>query len=661
MSNKSSDQFLQLTKKVENLEKRLIKIEQNSNTKENKSNCKITSFLEKKFIRKSSIIAFFISIPTFVGFILSDFGVPPFDFIDEDFWGLLAGLLFWGGIIGFITSFFLPKINQIKAKESSLNNLISNNETEILANKKAYFETKKEVKENFEVRFGKNILPKIGMAFIAIGGLFFMRWSFENGLIGPLGRILLGLISGIVFIFLGDYLSNKYKKYSFILMGGGLCLLYTSTFLARFIYQNEINLPSQIAFLFLLFVTVSSVFLALRHNAQVLGFFALGGGFATPFLANSGSENIVAFLSYILILDIGVLFLSIFKKWPALNFTSFLATFLLSAGTFLQLSFLEGAFFLGAFFLLFLLFSVVSLLGKKENFSPLMLAFSVLTPVFYYGQMLAFLDHHHLNHYKGLFTLMLAALYVFIGTIAFSKRKDDNRILQTFFSSSIVLITIAVFLQAQGIWRVLLWTAEGGVLFYLAEKNNFSSLRFLSLAIITTALINFFTIDFIKHYPQIIINDRFINGIFIVVVCSLLQWKFKQNFSTKFFLTIIFVLPFLIGFAEINNFFDVKKIILYKEKYSYDQLQKIIMFHGLLNSIWILFYAVSLFLGGVYKKITSLRKAALFLFIFAISKALLYDIAELEDGYRITSFILLGFVLLGVAFWYQKNKDLQIK
>lgn len=51
------------------------------------------------------------------------------------------------------------------------------------------------------------------------------------------------------------------------------------------------------------------------------------------------------------------------------------------------------------------------------------------------------------------------------------------------------------------------------------------------------------------------------------------------------------------------------------------------------------------------------RKVAAVLFAFTVLKVFLYDVQALELGYRVVSFILLGVILLAVAFAYQKNKD----
>ena len=78
---------------------------------------------------------------------------------------------------------------------------------------------------------------------------------------------------------------------------------------------------------------------------------------------------------------------------------------------------------------------------------------------------------------------------------------------------------------------------------------------------------------------------------------------------------------------------------------------------NLLLSMWWIGYAVLLTLIGGYFKQAVLRKMAALLFVLSILKVFLYDVSALDTGYRIVSFIVLGIILLTMAFAYQKNKE----
>ncbi len=65
-------------------------------------------------------------------------------------------------------------------------------------------------------------------------------------------------------------------------------------------------------------------------------------------------------------------------------------------------------------------------------------------------------------------------------------------------------------------------------------------------------------------------------------------------------------------------------------------------------------YALGLLTVGMYKKISSVRHAALVILLVAVGKVFLFDMAALEGLYRVASFLGLGLSLVGIGYFYQK-------
>ena len=72
------------------------------------------------------------------------------------------------------------------------------------------------------------------------------------------------------------------------------------------------------------------------------------------------------------------------------------------------------------------------------------------------------------------------------------------------------------------------------------------------------------------------------------------------------------------------------------------------------SAIWLI-YGAALMAVGFWKRSALVRWQALALVAFTIGKVFIYDVSELERGYRILSFIGLGAVLLGISFVYQRD------
>ena len=72
-----------------------------------------------------------------------------------------------------------------------------------------------------------------------------------------------------------------------------------------------------------------------------------------------------------------------------------------------------------------------------------------------------------------------------------------------------------------------------------------------------------------------------------------------------------------------------------------------------LSVVWAA-YAAALAAAGFVRRVAALRWASLVLFAFTIIKAMLVDIAELQQLYRIVVFFVLGVLLLLVAWGYHR-------
>ena len=127
----------------------------------------------------------------------------------------------------------------------------------------------------------------------------FLKFAFENNWIGPAGRIVVGLVSGVALVAWSErFRTRGYTTFSYSLKAIGIGTLYLSAWASFQIYSL---VPSGIAFMTMLTVTTAAGALALAQDAEMLAAFALVGGFATPLLLSSGRREITLFV-YVAIL-----------------------------------------------------------------------------------------------------------------------------------------------------------------------------------------------------------------------------------------------------------------------------------------------------------------------------------------------------------------------
>lgn len=265
---------------------------------------------------------------------------------------------------------------------------------------------------DLEKFIGENLLSKIGIAIFVIGMGFLVKLGIDNDVISEGMRVAIGVLIGAGLIGLAHYLRNSFSKFSSILVGGALAILYFTIALAMHEYQL---IPQTAAFVIMVFITAFAVLLSIAYDRKSLAVLALIGGFGTPFFVSTGEGNFAVLLSYILILDIGMLILVYFKKWNLVNYLAYAFTYILFAGVF-SLKFLGDEdsarfsifLFLTAFYLIFFLMSIIYNIKNKLKFNFREVSMLLSNSAIYFAFGLAILHGFHNGLYSGVFTVLIA-------------------------------------------------------------------------------------------------------------------------------------------------------------------------------------------------------------------------------------------------------------
>ena len=107
-------------------------------------------------------------------------------------------------------------------------------------------------------------------------------------------------------------MQKQYKSFSSVLIGGGFSIFY---FTIGFSYQQYNIISKPLAFSLILLATLFMAGFSILYNRVQLGVIALIGGFITPIMVGGNAENYLMLWAYLLVLNLGMLGVSIFKKW----------------------------------------------------------------------------------------------------------------------------------------------------------------------------------------------------------------------------------------------------------------------------------------------------------------------------------------------------------
>ncbi len=183
---------------------------------------------------------------------------------------------------------------------------------------------------DWEMFMGVKLFAWLGGLALFLGIACLIKYSFENNLITPLGRVVIGGTVGGALVGLGWWLARgRYGVTAQSLCATGLVILYADLFAVHSFY-GLISLTT--AFFALAAVTLGSFLLAVNLSAQVVVILGVIGGFLTPALLPSAVDRAPALFLYLALLDGGVLAVALRKRWHYLVLLAAVGTALTELG-----------------------------------------------------------------------------------------------------------------------------------------------------------------------------------------------------------------------------------------------------------------------------------------------------------------------------------------
>jgi len=141
----------------------------------------------------------------------------------------------------------------------------------------------------------------IGGIAIAIGGLLFVKYAYDNRLLSPSLQIILGLLLGAALVAAGEFVRRRYAEAGYVpaaLSAAGLVTAFGSIFAAYALYEL---IEPMSAFAGLAVVALAALALS-RVQGPLIAALGLIGSYATPALIPSEHPSAWNFFPYLLII-----------------------------------------------------------------------------------------------------------------------------------------------------------------------------------------------------------------------------------------------------------------------------------------------------------------------------------------------------------------------
>jgi len=529
---------------------------------------------------------------------------------------------------------------------------------------------------DLESRIGSHWLNRIGIAAVLIGVSYFLKYAFDNNWIGPAGRVTIGLLAGIsVVIWSERFRTHGYQIFSYSLKAVGIGVMYLSLWAAFHVYSL---IPSGVAFVAMLVVTASTAVLAISQDAEILGAFALTGAFITPLLLSTGENKEIQLFSYLALLDVAAVAMVALKPWRRLLAPAFLGTLILYIGWYTEFYTRNQLNPTVAFATLFFtIFAVAPLLarqpgGETAPFAAVPLFLAFINAGVYFLQVYVMFEEVN-KHAMAWFALVLAAVYIFLSKQTERYYPDPVNIERLHFlhlALAIGFITVAIPIRLDGHWITIGWLVEAAVLLWLGDRIRSTFLDAFAIGAIAVGDVRLLAIDNFNA-TTLIFNSRMATFAVAIAVLGAMAWygsrrldEFSQRCAQIAVVTLN-VLALIALSHEVADFYERQLAAFhpafnrnvypqYDSNY-YTNTRGIRLAEDFTYSALWMAYGATLMIVGFWRRSAFVRWQALLLIAVTIIKVFVYDVSQLDKGYRILSFIVLGVLLLTISFVYQRD------
>ena len=429
---------------------------------------------------------------------------------------------------------------------------------------------------DIEQYIGGNLINKIGIVILIFGLGLFVKYAIDNGFFPPLVRLILSFAAGLTLVTVGIFLKSKYKTYSAVLFSGGMVVLYFTAYGGSVFFDPSL-LPRNISFYLMVIFTVVTVIAAMIYDLQIIGLLGLVGAYAVPFLLSDSSGSYRLLLSYLAVINIGILVISIKKLWKGVIYTAFFLSWLIFSFWWInEYSYaadaVDGWLFLMLFFALFYSVFIGHQYFSKKEIPVGNIVLLIFNAFIFYGFGMDFLSSGKIESFQGLFTIGNG--FIHLGLSFWVYRKwTDQKLFYTLLGLFLTFVTIAIPVQFKGDVIPILWMAESIILFYLARRFNVIQLEFLTYIVLFLAQA-IMIINWIDHYYDSLIHyDFLLNKHFLTSTLMILgllglniinerikvdqgKYRFPLDFGNMFLPVLLVGVLYFSFFNEIYHHFE---------------------------------------------------------------------------------------------------------
>ncbi len=563
---------------------------------------------------------------------------------------------------------------------------------------------KPEIAVSHQDTFAKN-LARFGITILVLGIIFFLKYIDSQGLIGPVFKYVSGLSLGVILLGIAEYLRSQNKHYTNLLRGGAFIIMYITAFVGYILF-HIVSLPVTLTLISI--VLIISTIISFKENDFIPFTVGVGGAYLTTFslLADIGvnKDTYISVLLYLFILNIAILFVSLYKTWIKDVLIGFVSTWIIFSSIFYVNEFNKNILFIFAtlyglqYLIVFLIQDFKNAREKVFELVDSTVFLTVINTLVYTTLLYQLIVKTFWFDYVGYIVAILGVFHLAIYAMLRSVKDKQNNIIDlTHFVVGVLLLSASVSLQFDGPLVTMIWFLEGVVLSFMTVLRDFKDKSLMYILGFSAVVAGIMHMIIVGDYKTVMDNGlMFINqgyivwfAVFLLINLVAYIWYgsvsdsidelFKKDIHKISFVLIIIGQVLFIGLTsfeiqefgsyrnqkeytrinqqdEMNFKLDVSNNFAHK----YDEIQNIDRETTFMQLILFIIMTIIYFLIGLIRKNRVVRNMGIITLI--ITTALLIGLTwELGPVYRIITFVGFGIALLIVSYLYiSKNKKIDI-
>lgn len=343
-----------------------------------------------------------------------------------------------------------------------------------------------------EARLVGTWFARIGVVAVLLGAAFAFKYAVDRDLIGPGGRVALGILAGLAFVAWGERArAREWPRLAQAVAGGGVGLLYLSVWAAFGLYEM---MAAGAAFILLAAVTAAGALLALRHDSEVLAVLALAGGFLDPYL--TGLARIPGPLfGAVLLLDAGAVVLASSRGWRVVEAKAMAGTWLVALGATASVSPALVQAFSVAAFVLFGAGVLARAVDRERAAGSAEAAALVANALAFFAVSILAIGELR-EGLRGEFTLLLGAVHLGAGLLVRRMVEERRVVWGTLLGLGVGLATVAVPMELDGLAVAIAWAAEAVVLLLIGNRGALGGARLAGVIVLGLSLVDSVVFEF---------------------------------------------------------------------------------------------------------------------------------------------------------------------